>query len=85
MDVTSRKLHLGNDEWHQMTLFTDLITTYRLWLGSVIAVITLVGLLIGTYLRRLEIDEQKFNWFVIALLFIISLNIFRNTIPGLFL
>ncbi len=67
-----------------MALFTDLMTTYRLWLGSVIAVITIVGLLLGTYLRRLEVDEQKFNWFVITLLFVISLNIFRNTVPKLF-
>ncbi|QCC51638.1 sulfite exporter TauE/SafE family protein [Halapricum salinum] len=69
----------------QMALFTDLLTTYRIWLGSVIAVVTIVGLLIGTYLRRLEIDETKFNWFVVSLLFVISLNIFRNTIPALFL
>jgi uncharacterized membrane protein YfcA len=68
----------------QMALFTDLLTTYRLWLGSVIAVVTIVGLLIGTYLRRLEIDEEKFNWFVVGLLFLITLNIFRNTIPALF-
>nr|WP_254283111.1 TSUP family transporter [Halomicroarcula limicola] len=69
----------------QMVLFTDLMTTYRLWLGSVIAVVTVVGLLLGTYLRRLEFDEEKFNWFVVALLFVITLNIFRNTIPALFL
>ncbi|QLH76664.1 sulfite exporter TauE/SafE family protein [Halosimplex rubrum] len=69
----------------QMALFTDLLTTYRLWLGSVIAVVTIVGLLLGTYLRRLEVDEEKFNWFVVALLFVISLNIFRNTIPALFM
>lgn len=69
----------------QMAFFTELLTTYRIWLGSVIAVVTIVGLLIGTYLRRLEIDEKKFNWFVVALLFVISLNIFRNTIPALFL
>ena len=69
----------------QMALFTDLLTTYRLWLGSMIAVVTLVGLLLGTYFRRLEVDEEKFNWFVIALLFVIALNIFRNTIPVLFL
>ena len=69
----------------QMALFTDLLTTYRLWLESVIAVVTIVGLLLGTYLRRLEVDEEKFNWFVVALLFVISLNIFRNTIPALFL
>lgn len=68
----------------QMALFTDLLTTYRLWLGSVIAVVTIVGLLLGTYLRRLEINERRFNWFVVGLLFIISLNIFRNTVPVLF-
>ncbi|MFC7188028.1 sulfite exporter TauE/SafE family protein [Halorubrum yunnanense] len=68
----------------QMAFFTDLMTTYRLWLGSVIAVVTIVGLLIGTYLRRLEIDEEKFNWLVVGLLFLITLNIFRNTIPALF-
>jgi uncharacterized membrane protein YfcA len=68
-----------------MTFFTDLMTPYRLWLGSVIAVVAVVGLLLGTYLRRIEVDEQKFTWFVIALLFIISLNIFRNTVPALFL
>jgi uncharacterized membrane protein YfcA len=68
----------------QMALFTDLLTTYRLWLGSVIAVVTIVGLLAGTYLRRLEIDERKFNWFVTALLFVIALNIFRNTVPAIF-
>jgi len=69
----------------QMAVFTDLLTPYRLWLGSVVAVVTVVGLLAGTYLRRLEIDEEKFNWFVVGLLFVISLNIFRNTVPALFL
>ncbi|MFD1588969.1 TSUP family transporter [Halorientalis brevis] len=63
---------------------TDLMTPYRLWLGCVIAVVTVVGLLLGTYLRRLEIDEERFNWFVVGLLGIIAVNIFRNTIPALF-
>ncbi len=67
----------------QMVLFTDLLTAYRLWLGSVIAVVTIVGLLLGTYLRRLGIDEEKFNWFVVGLLLLISLNIFRSTLPAL--
>lgn len=67
----------------QMT-YNGLMTPYRLWLGSAIAVVTIVGLLIGTYVRRLEIDERKFNWFVIAILFIIALNIFRNTVPAIF-
>lgn len=69
----------------QMALFTDLMTTYRLWLGCVIAVVTLVGLLAGTYLRRVEVNETWFNRFVVGLLFVISLNIFRKTIPALFL
>ncbi|SFR71128.1 hypothetical protein SAMN04487947_3797 [Halogeometricum rufum] len=69
----------------QMALFTGLLTAYRLWLGCVVAVVTLVGLLGGTYLRRVEVDERRFNWFVVGLLFVISLNIFRKTIPALFL
>ena len=68
----------------QMALFTDLLTRYRLWLGCVIAVVTTVGLLAGTYLRRLEVDERRFNRFVVGLLLLISLNIFRNTVPALF-
>jgi uncharacterized membrane protein YfcA len=67
-----------------MGLATPLLTPYRLWLGCAIAVITIVGLLLGTYLRRLEINETRFNWAVIVLLVLISLNIFRNTIPALF-
>src|SRR6056297_2441010 len=68
----------------QMAVFTDLLTTYRLWLGCVVAVVTIVGLLLGTYLRRLEVDQRTFNWFVVGLLFVIALNIFRNTVPALF-
>ncbi|MDS0292693.1 sulfite exporter TauE/SafE family protein [Halogeometricum luteum] len=68
----------------QMALFTDLMTTYRLWLGCAIAVVTLVGLLAGTYLRRVEVNETWFNRFVVGLLFVISLNIFRKTVPALF-
>ena len=69
----------------QMALFTDLLTTYRLWLGCVIAVVTVVGLLIGTALRRLAVAEVWFDRLVVGLLLVISLNIFRNTIPALFL
>ncbi|WP_160134367.1 TSUP family transporter [Halococcus salsus] len=66
-------------------LFDGLMTPYRLWLGCAIAVVTIVGLLLGTYLRRLEVDETKFNWFVVALLVVIALNILRKTVPALFL
>jgi hypothetical protein len=60
-----------------------LLTPYRLWLGSVVAVIALIGLSIGTYLRHLEIDERKFNWLVMGVLFVIGLNILRKTVPAL--
>lgn len=66
-------------------LLNGLMTPYRLWLGSTIAVVTIVGLLGGTYLRRLRIDERKLNWAVTALLFVIALNILRQTIPALVL
>ncbi|WP_137283836.1 TSUP family transporter [Halorussus salinisoli] len=66
----------------QMALFTDLLTTYRLWLGCALAVVTLVGLFAGTYLRRTGVDEDRFNWLVVGLLFVISLNIFSKTGPA---
>ncbi|PSP88022.1 hypothetical protein BRC90_08650 [Halobacteriales archaeon QS_4_69_34] len=61
------------------------MTAYQLWLGSAIAVVTVVGLLVGTYLRRVEIDERRFNLAVVGLLLVIGLNILRKTIPVLFL
>lgn len=67
----------------QMALFTDLMTAYRLWLGCVVAVVTLVGLFAGTYLRRVGVDERRFDLFVVGLLLVISLNIFRKTVPAL--
>jgi uncharacterized membrane protein YfcA len=60
-----------------------LLTPYRLWLGSAIAVVALVGLGVGTYLRHLEIDERKFNWLVVGILLVIGLNILRETVPAL--
>jgi hypothetical protein len=66
----------------QMALFTDLLTTYRLWLGCALSVVTVVGLLAGTYLRRAGVDEERFNWLVVGLLFVISLNIFYKTGPA---
>lgn len=62
-----------------------LLTPYRLWLGCVVSIVTLVGLLAGTYLRRLEVDRAKFDRFVVGLLALIALNIFRKTVPALFL
>ena len=59
--------------------WVGLLTPYRLWLGCAIAVVTVVGLLAGTYLRRLGIDEERFNYLVTLLLFVIALNILRKT------
>lgn len=67
----------------QMSLM-GLMTPYHLWLGSVIAIVTLVGLGIGSYLRRLKIDERRFNWLIIAILSMIALNMLRKTIPVVF-
>ncbi|WP_407661621.1 TSUP family transporter [Haladaptatus caseinilyticus] len=66
-------------------LATGVMTAYHLWLGSTIAVVTLVGLFAGTYLRRIEIDERRFNWLVVAVLLAVSLKIFSKTVPALFL
>ncbi len=64
-------------------LFSGLMTSYLLWLGSTISIITLVGLGIGTILRKLEINQELFNWIVAGILFVISMNIFRNTLPAI--
>lgn len=61
---------------------TGLLTPYRLWLGSAIAVITLVGLAVGTSLRRVGIDRDRFNWVVVAILLVIAANIIRKTGPA---
>ncbi|MFB6078641.1 MAG: TSUP family transporter [Halarchaeum sp.] len=66
----------------QMAFFTDLLTTYRLWLGCALAVVTLVGLLAGTALRRVGFDETRFDWIVTAMLVVIGLNILRKTGPA---
>ncbi|WP_254534955.1 TSUP family transporter [Halomarina litorea] len=59
--------------------WVGLLTPYRLWLGCAIAVVTIVGLLAGTYLRRLGIDGERFDYLVTALLFVIALNILSKT------
>lgn len=62
-------------------LVTGLMTPYRLWLGSVIALFTLLGLTIGTGLRRLGLNHRNFNWVVVLILLAIALNILRKTVP----
>jgi hypothetical protein len=60
-----------------------LLTPYRLWLGATVAVASIGGLLLGTYLRRLELDRRRFDRAVTALLLIIGLNLLRKTVPAL--
>lgn len=62
-----------------------LITPNRLWLGSAIALVILLGLGIGSYLRRLAIDDRRFNWLIAAIFSVIGLNILCKTVPNLFL
>lgn len=62
-----------------------LLTSYRLWLGSTIATIAIGGLLLGTILRRLGLDQTLFDRAVVALLFVIGLNLLWETGPELFL
>lgn len=63
---------------------TELLTPYRLWFGSAIATASIGGLLLGTYLRRLEFDQAKFDIAVVVLLFIIGVNLLRQAVPDLF-
>jgi hypothetical protein len=59
--------------------WVGLLTPYRLWLGCAIAVVTIVGLLAGTALRRRGVDERRFDLVVTALLAVIAVNILRKT------
>lgn len=61
-----------------------LMTPYRLWLGSVIGLVTLVGLVLGTALRRWgRVDTRVFNGIVLALLSATGLTILVRALPHL--
>lgn len=62
-----------------------LLTPYRLWLGSAIATASIGGLLLGTVLRRLGLDQSLFDRAVIALLCVLGLNLLRQTAPDVVL
>lgn len=64
-------------------LINGLMTSYLLWLGAAVSLITLVGLGLGTALRRAGVKGRVFDWLVVGLLFVVSLNIFYNVIPKL--
>lgn len=60
-----------------------LLTPYRLWLGSAIATVSIGGLLAGTLLRRLGLDQTLFDRAVVVLLFVIGLKLLYETVPSL--
>jgi uncharacterized membrane protein YfcA len=60
------------------------LTEYRIWLGSVIALVTLVGLGLGTVLRRrFDINKQKLDTIVTVLLLATAVNLLVKAVPQL--
>lgn len=66
-----------------MFLGTELLTPYRLWVGCVVALVGIVGVVAGTALRRLGIDEDRFARIVVGLLFVVALNLLNTALGGL--
>jgi uncharacterized membrane protein YfcA len=66
-----------------MFLGTDLLTPYRLWVGCVVALVGTVGVVAGTALRRLGIDEDRFARIVVGLLFVVALNLLNTALGSL--
>lgn len=65
-------------------LANGLLTAYRLWLGSAIALLTLVGLGLGTAVRRSRwLDPSAFTSTVLALLTATGLAILVRVTPAL--
>lgn len=63
-------------------LLNGLMTPYRLWLGGVLGLPTLVGLAVGTYLRRTGARE-RFDRVLLALLAVIGVNLLVSSVSGL--
>jgi hypothetical protein len=63
--------------------FTGMLTLSDLWFGLVLAVLTSVGLLAGTYVRRLGIDEERFERLILAVLCLIGISLLWQTVPRL--
>lgn len=60
------------------------LTEYRIWLGSVIALVTLLGLALGTLARRrLAIDKRRLDAVITALLLATAGNLLWNALPQL--
>lgn len=61
-----------------------ILTEYRIWLGSAIALVTLAGLALGTALRRrFDIDKRRLDAIITVLLLATAANLLRRALPQL--
>ncbi|WP_338600379.1 sulfite exporter TauE/SafE family protein [Saccharopolyspora sp. SCSIO 74807] len=60
------------------------LTEYRIWLGSTIALVTLFGLALGTVIRRrFNIDKRRLDAVITALLLATAVNLLWKALPQL--
>lgn len=60
------------------------LTEYRIWLGSIIALVTLLGLAVGTFVRRrFAIDKRRLDAVITVLLLATALNLLWKALPQL--
>ena len=60
------------------------LTEYRIWLGSTIALVTLLGLAVGTFVRRrFAIDKRRLDAVITVLLLATALNLLWKALPQL--
>lgn len=61
-----------------------ILTEYRLWLGSSIALVTLLGLALGTIIRRrFDINKRRLDIIITILLLGTSINLLWTALPHL--
>lgn len=61
-----------------------ILTEYRIWLGSTIALVTLLGLALGTVIRRrFAIDKRRLDAIITVLLLATALNLLWKAVPQL--
>lgn len=60
------------------------LTDYRIWLGSAIALVTLVGLGLGTVIRRrFHVDKRRLDAVITVLLLATAVNLLVKAVPQL--
>lgn len=61
-----------------------ILTSNRIWLGSAIAVATLIGLACGTLIRRrLHINKRRLDAVIVVLLMVTAVNLLWKGLPQL--